>query len=90
MPDRIPAVLPRKSAQVCVRAWEGPSEAIVAMLARPTMKRERRISVPTVTASRRLGGADLVIDAADEERSTEPEGSVGKKIRKRRTLLPLR
>ena len=39
----------------------------------------------TNMASRRLGGADLVIEAVEEERSTSAE-EVGKKMRKSRTL----
>ena len=84
--DNVPAIVPRRSAQVCVRAWFGPSVATVAMDVRPTTKSERRVSVPTMTASRRGGGAESLVKLAVElERSSC--GWVGKNVRKRSTLL---
>lgn len=59
--------------------------AMSATLIMPTRRSERRVVMPTNMASRRLGGADLVIEAVEEERSTSAE-EVGKKMRKSRTL----
>lgn len=42
------------------------------------------MDTPTTTASRRFGGADLVREETEDARSDS--GSVGKKIRKSRTL----
>ena len=57
---------------------------MMVMEVRATRRRVRRVEMPTMIASRRLGGADLVMLAVEEARSTE--GVVGKKMRKSITL----